>query len=114
MTTVFPVATARWYRFHVKWRGQFVVQADTREALDIEIAKYGKRLRHVEPLRTHICSICDKYGVWGPEWLWFGSIKELDDDAPIIKICSESCRIAAVEKGLVPFNARRLDAKDAP
>ena len=39
----------------------------------------------------HRCTICGRDGFWGPTWSWYGSYKQLDDGAPVVKICSDAC-----------------------
>lgn len=42
--------------------------------------------------RIHQCSACGQDGPWTDDWAWFGSYKDLDDDKPVQKFCSASCR----------------------
>jgi len=44
-----------------------------------------------EGRRIHTCSACGTQDVWGPTWSWYGSIRDLDDGAPIFKACSTAC-----------------------
>ena len=43
----------------------------------------------------HCCCICGRLDTWGLGWSCFCSERELDDEMPIPKFCSEGCR----EKG---------------
>lgn len=38
--------------------------------------------------RLHECCVCAKKEVWGPNWMWFGS---LYDDEKALKTCSREC-----------------------
>lgn len=44
--------------------------------------------------RFYSCGICGRRGKWGPEWGWFGSVAQLEGEAPgeIVIICSEGCK----------------------
>lgn len=57
----------------------------------------------------HECTVCGHRDAWRDSWQWYGSWALLDDSKPIVKICSEGCRVEAVRRGLVPKNAPRLD-----
>lgn len=41
--------------------------------------------------RVHTCSACGKQEVWGPTWAWYGSYKQMDNDEPLFKACSDAC-----------------------
>lgn len=46
--------------------------------------------------QIHECGTCGKREVWGMDWLWFGSYKQLDEQGargvePIFKACSIEC-----------------------
>lgn len=40
----------------------------------------------------HKCSVCHTEGVWTDSWVWYGSYRELDDGAPVVKLCSAKCK----------------------
>ncbi len=51
--------------------------------------------------RLHRCSICERVDEWGPGWMWYGSIADMED-GNIAKVCSDACRERAEADGLVP------------
>lgn len=42
--------------------------------------------------RPHRCNVCGAVGPWSSKWSWWGSVKDLDDSKPVVKICSEVCK----------------------
>jgi len=42
--------------------------------------------------RLHTCSVCGTEGPWGPEWQWFGSLADIEDGRPVVKVCSKKCK----------------------
>lgn len=51
--------------------------------------------------RIHECSNCRRRGVWTEDWAWYGSYQDEDDEKPLIKACSEACRMALFKAGKV-------------
>lgn len=41
--------------------------------------------------QIHECGTCGKRRIWGKDWLWYGSYKDLDEGEPIFKACSIDC-----------------------
>lgn len=52
---------------------------------------------------VHKCSVCGRRaGSWGPGWRWYGSMAQLDEGKPIVKMCSKQCAAQAKDNGLIP------------
>jgi len=41
--------------------------------------------------RQYTCSHCKALFVWGPHCGWFGSLKDMEDEKPLVFACSGSC-----------------------
>lgn len=41
--------------------------------------------------RPHECSSCGKLEPWSASWSWYGSYRDIDDGAPVLKFCSTAC-----------------------
>ena len=57
----------------------------------------GKAIGHVLGLDgftrgRHVCFMCRRAFHWTSDCFWFGSLKDLDDGKPIVKICSTQCK----------------------
>ena len=50
-------------------------------------------------VRLHTCSVCGTRDRWSKSWSWHGSVEEMDDDAPVLKFCSDKCRSVAAAEG---------------
>ena len=59
--------------------------------------------------REHVCSVCGFSGPWTESWCWYGSWKDLEDNKPIEKFCSDSCRDASIANGVTPPVDEDLD-----
>jgi hypothetical protein len=60
----------------------------------------GAQVRWVAGVgRQHLCSVCNRWYVWSRASGWFGSYRELDDAAPVVKWCSTSCAKKLALKG---------------
>lgn len=46
-------------------------------------------------MSKHKCSNCNKVEEWGEGWSWYGSYRDIDDNVPVIKTCSEECKRAS-------------------
>ena len=57
-------------------------------------------------VRTHECSVCKRVDAWGDDWSWYGSINDLDDGKPIVKLCSAACKRVVEEEGPKKFRAK--------
>ncbi len=61
--------------------------------------------------KIHVCTVCGKSGLWDPQtWSWFGSAREIDEEIPVIKVCSSHCRERAINQE--PTMKQRLAAKE--
>ena len=63
---------------------------------------------HLVTKGRHTCSVCKKTtNFWDRDgWIWYGSIKDMDDGTRILKFCGWTCAKQAKVKGLIPRNAR--------
>jgi hypothetical protein len=75
------------------YRVTFASSGKTEIVSEAELEKLRARgLRMVvEKARIHTCSTCGTSGPWTATWCWFGSYRQIDDDQPILKYCSEAC-----------------------
>lgn len=60
-----------------------------------------------EARRLYQCDYCGKQDVWGNDWAWFGSYKQLDDydslkGNDVLVMCSADCRVKLVAAGRLP------------
>lgn len=61
--------------------------------VDSERSEHGIQRRKDNYGRLlHCCCICGLLEPWNGKWRAFYSIKELDDEVPIPKFCSEECQ----------------------
>lgn len=61
----------------------------------------------------HCCCICGRLDTWGTSWSYFGSLKDLDDGAPVAKFCSEVCKAAGGRRAGRVTDDAKLAAKRA-
>lgn len=61
---------------------------------------------------TYQCDNCGKRGPWGPGWVWYGSLADLDDDKPVTHGCSMRCAKAARKKGVLRAQRAEREALD--
>lgn len=65
-----------------------------RMVIDYAASEIGQHRRKTDTGRLlHCCCICGTVDVWDDgKWSTFCSAKELDDESPIPKFCSDACR----------------------
>ena len=80
---------------------------------DSERSERGPQRRRSGRHLLHCCCICGRLEPWGTTWSTYCSYKELDDEVPIPKFCSEKCRLAGGEDASLVTDAMRRNAKDA-
>jgi endogenous inhibitor of DNA gyrase (YacG/DUF329 family) len=66
------------------------------------------KVKRRDLVALHKCTTCGGESPWGPSWKWFGSYRDLDNDEPIMKFCSDSCAEVAVGRGFIPKNAPKM------
>ena len=81
--------------------------------VDTERSETGRKRRRENGLLVHCCCICGTSGVWTDAWSAYYSIKELDDEVPIPKFCSEPCRAKGGPRAANVTAAMKQTAKDA-
>lgn len=66
----------------------------------------------------HTCTVCGRESTWTADHQWYGSWLDLDGGRhrqhvakPIIVTCSETCRVGATVKGLVPPDAELVSSE---
>lgn len=107
-----PASDPLWFRLHLHRRGERVVKVRDLVELQAEIAKLGPRFVGSEAMRVHQCAACETRGPWTAGWGWYGTIADMDDGQPIVKMCSDACFAAAKDRGLIPRNASREPVDD--
>lgn len=60
-----------------------------------------------EARRLYQCDCCGKTDIWGDDWAWFGSYRQLEDVGmegvkDVTVICSADCRIRMVAESRIP------------
>lgn len=76
---------------------------------------FDTRRRHrVTKRPLHACGTCGFLDVWGKDWRWYGSYRDIDDGEPVAKFCSDACQKRGEIIGLADCadKSRRLETKD--
>lgn len=47
--------------------------------------------------RIHKCNACGKEDIWGPTWSYYGSYRQVEEELPVYKACSDECMSRRVE-----------------
>jgi hypothetical protein len=63
------------------------------KVVDGERSERGRQRRKTADGRLlHCCCICGALAPWDASWTTYCSLREIDDELPIPKFCSEACR----------------------
>jgi hypothetical protein len=82
--------------------------------VDSERSERGQQRRRAGDGRIlHACCICGKLDVWNDGWSTYCSWKEIDDEVPIPKFCSDKCREAGGSAARNVTAEMKRMAKDA-
>lgn len=57
-----------------------------------------------EARRLYRCDCCGKTDIWSDGWRWFGSYRQLDEDEPVMTMCSAECTIKLVAANKLPHD----------
>lgn len=90
-----------------------VIRAETQAEFDAAVSALRWKPMGRERAKVHQCSVCGQFGPWGESWSWYGSYRDIEEhdaaSAPIVKACSNTCRIDSKRRKLVPRNATFID-----
>lgn len=82
--------------------------------LDLEKSEKGpQRKKSATGRLLHCCCICGAISIWGATWSTYCSMKELDEETPISKFCSEPCQKQGGKEAKNVTDEMRRKAKDA-
>lgn len=85
-----------WQRRHGKGfrREEEVVIVQAMDAADLQAKSSALpgRVLALELARLHTCCVCGRIAPWDDNWMWFGTMKQIDDGKPVQKFCSSACR----------------------
>ena len=76
-------------------------------ALNEIMRAFDGRVDRWERARLHECAACGTRAPWGAGWGWYGSYADMEDDNPVVKLCSDACWEDAKRRGILPKNASR-------
>jgi len=111
-------AVATWWRVTIRRRvgrglsrqsEDVLIEAADRADLAAQLAGIKGAVDGYHQARIHECSVCGRSGPWTETWGWYGSVADLDNGNPVVKVCSPECFASAQASGLIPRTATTID-----